>query len=196
MKTIFRKAVSSDIDAVERIYNNIHDAEEAGVVTTGWLRGIYPLRSVAEQSLARDDLYVAELIEDGASAGQIVADQNEDGSPVGQIVATAIINQLQVDVYADCDWDYTASDEEVLVLHTLAVDPSHLHCGIGSGFVHYYEALAADMGCTVLRMDTNARNKTARKMYAGLGYREAAVVPTIFNGIPGVDLVLLEKNVK
>ncbi|MBQ0018882.1 MAG: hypothetical protein KBS63_06770 [Clostridiales bacterium] len=50
------------------------------------------------------------------------------------------------------------------------------------------------MDCTVLRIDTNARNRTARKMYASLGFREADIVPTVFNGIPGVDLVLLEKK--
>ena len=57
----------------------------------------------------------------------------------------------------------------------------------------YYEDYARAKGCRVLRMDTNARNKRARAMYAGLGYREAGIVPTTFNGIEGVQLVLLEK---
>lgn len=39
----------------------------------------------------------------------------------------------------------------------------------------------------------NARNTVARSFYRKLGYREIAVVPVTFNGIPGVDLVLLEK---
>ena len=30
-------------------------------------------------------------------------------------------------------------------------------------------------------------------MYEKLGYREIAVVPTVFNGIPDVQLVLIEK---
>ena len=49
-------------------------------------------------------------------------------------------------------------------------------------------------GCPYLRMDTNARNKTARKLYAGLGYWEAGIMPCVFNGIPGVQLVCLEKK--
>ena len=28
------------------------------------------------------------------------------------------------------------------------------------------------------------------------GYREIGIVPTVFNGIPGVGLVLLEKNLE
>ena len=31
-------------------------------------------------------------------------------------------------------------------------------------------------------------------MYRKLGYKEIGIVPTTFNGITGVDLVLLEKN--
>ena len=43
-------------------------------------------------------------------------------------------------------------------------------------------------------MDTNAKNTAARTLYQKLGYRESGIVPTVFNGIAGVDLVLLEKK--
>ena len=43
-------------------------------------------------------------------------------------------------------------------------------------------------------MDTNERNAAARRLYAGLGYREAGIVPCTFNGIGGVQLVCLEKT--
>lgn len=42
-------------------------------------------------------------------------------------------------------------------------------------------------------MDTNERNHVARKMYKKLNYEEIDIVPTVFNGIPDVNLVLLEK---
>ena len=44
-------------------------------------------------------------------------------------------------------------------------------------------------------MDTNARNTRARALYKKLGYEEIAIVPCQFNGIDGVQLVLLEKRV-
>ena len=40
-----------------------------------------------------------------------------------------------------------------------------------------YEEYAAHHGCDELRIDTNARNHTARQFYRKLGYREIAVVP-------------------
>ena len=43
-----------------------------------------------------------------------------------------------------------------------------------------------------MRLDTNAKNVRARRMYKTLGYREIGIVDTTFNGIAGVELVLLE----
>ena len=170
----FRKATGDDLDAIDMIYERTHDAEEAGLTTTGWVRGIYPIREVAEASLARGDMYVAEYL--------------------GRVAAAGIINQTQVNVYLECDWEYKVPDDKVCVLHTLAVDPDARGLGIGPAFVGFYEETAAEWGCEVLRIDTNARNKKARSMYVKLGYIETDIVPTVFNGIRNVDLVLLEKK--
>ena len=165
-----------DLDAIDRIYSRAHDAEEAGLTTTGWVRGIYPKREVAEASLQRGDMYVAEYD--------------------GRIVASGIINKTQVNVYLECDWEYKAPDEKICVLHTLVVDPDARGKGIGRAFVRFYEETGMDWDCEVLRIDTNARNRRARKMYAGLGYIETDIVPTVFNGIRNVDLVLMEKKIE
>ena len=171
-----RKAVAADLDAVCAIYDAQHSAEEAGKTTVGWIRGVYPTRATAEAALARNDLFV--LCEDGFVHG------------------AAIINRLQVDVYAGAPWQYAAPDDRVCVLHTLVIHPAAAGRGLGRAFVAYYENYARTLGCPELRMDTNARNHGARAMYARLGYREIGIVPTQFNGIPGVDLVLLEKNME
>ena len=60
------------------------------------------------------------------------------------------------------------------MLHTLVVDPAWEHRGRARALVAFYEDLA-------------------RALYARLGYSEAGIVPTTFNGIPGVQLVCLEK---
>lgn len=171
---LYRKADVHDTDAAEAIYARVHDAQAAGKLNVGWQRGVYPTRKTVEKAVADGEMYVCE----------------KDG----KIVAAAVINQKQVDVYADADWRYAAPDSEVWVLHTLAVDPDASGQGIGSGFVRFYEQTAKASGGTVLRMDTNEINARARRLYAHLGFREAAVVPCMFNGIKGVNLVLLEKK--
>lgn len=170
----FRRAAASDLDAVTAIYDKIHAQEDAGRVNIGWVTGVYPTRLDAELAFGRNDLYVCET--------------------EGRVAASGILNQKQVDVYAEGRWAYEAEESAVFVLHTLTVDPGLSGRGIGRAFVQFYEDTARELGCTVLRMDTNEKNTAARRLYAKLGYREADIVPCAFNSIPNVRLVLLEKQ--
>lgn len=171
---MFRKATPSDLDAISAIYERIHDEEESGRVTIGWARNVYPTRATAKQSIQTGDMFVAE----------------EDG----QVVAAAKINREQVPEYCNARWTQDAPEDEVMVLHTLVVSPDRKQNGVGRRFVAFYEEYALANGCRYLRMDTNQRNAIARAMYRKLGYDEVGIVPCVFNGIDGVQLVCLEKT--
>lgn len=168
-----RKAQASDIDSIEAIYDRIHDSEEQGLATIGWIRGVYPTRETAEGALERGDLFV---MVDGGNA-----------------VAAAVINQTQVYEYRDATWKHAAEDREIMVLHCLVVDPLEGGKGYGRDFVAFYEDYARRHGCPALRMDTNVKNMRARTLYHALGYEEVGIVQCVFNGIPDVHLVCLEK---
>ncbi len=170
---MIRKATESDIAAVAEIYAHILANEDPAKPATGWLKGIYPVEATARAALGRDDLFVC--IEDD------------------KVVASAIINRTQVDVYADCKWSLECEDDEVMVLHTLTVEPACAGRGIGRKFVAFYEDYARGHNCKALRIDTNAVNITARGLYSKLGYTEVGIVPCVFNGIPNVMLVCMEK---
>lgn len=170
----FRKAMKQDVEAVANIYADIHTEIEQGNLTVGWVRNAYPTVETAELAWKRGDLFVLEA--DGA------------------VVGAAIINQQQVDVYAGAVWEYPAEDHEVMVLHTLVISPKASGKGYGKAFVGFYEQYALSQNCPYLRMDTNVINSRARALYQRLGYKEIGVVPCVFNGIDGVQLVLLEKK--
>ena len=170
---MFRKASMADLDAISAIYSDIHTEIEAGRASIGWIRSIYPTRATAQASIENGDMYVME--------------EN------GVILAAGRINQHQGPEYDQAVWSFDAAPDKVLVLHTLVVSPQYKGRGIGTAFVAFYEETARDMGCTALRMDTNAINTAARALYKKLGYTEACIVPTDFNGIPGVNLVCLDK---
>jgi GNAT superfamily N-acetyltransferase len=173
---MIRLATHNDIEVVTAIYDHIHKMEAEGLVRIGWNPSFYPVRTTAEEAIQRGDLFVFEQ--------------------EGIIMASAIINRTQVPVYATGQWAFPAADDEVMVLHTLTVDPACGGRGIGRQFVAFYEDYALREGCPILRLDTNAVNSIARKMYPSLGYREAGIVPCIFNGIPNVQLVLFEKSLR
>lgn len=170
---VIRRAAEADLRAVESIYDEIHAAEEAGRQTIGWLRGVYPVRATAEAALGRGDLFVLE--------------------DEGTVWGAGIINRSQGDAYGQVRWPHDAEDARVCVLHTLVISPRRAGWGYGRAFLAFYEQYARQSGCVALRLDTNAKNAAARAMYRRHGYVEVGVVPTEFNGIPGVRLVLLEK---
>lgn len=171
---LIRKAEEKDIDAVAGIYEKILAEEEKGIGSTGWKRGIYPTRKTAETALARKDLFVLE--------------------EEGRILAAMRINREQVPEYVNVRWKYEAAEERIMVMHTLVVDPDEKGQGYGGRMIRFYEDYACKQGCPWLRIDTNKKNIPARDMYRHLGYREAGITPCVFNGIEGVELVCLEKE--
>ena len=171
---MIRKALQTDIPAVSLLYEKIHDAEEAGLITIGWDRAIYPTEKTAQAALEADELYVLE----------------EDG----EILASARINDEQMPAYEFAAWEHAAKSDEVLVMHTLCVLPSAAGRGLGSEFVRFYEKLALESGRPYLRIDTNERNANARRLYKKLGYKEIGIIPCEFCGIAGVNLVCIEKK--
>lgn len=172
---MIRKAKIEDLKAIEEIYESAHKEEKAQKTTTGWLENVYPTSKTALEAIKREDMFVLE------------------GN--GIIVASAVINKIQVKEYEDCTWENDPEPEKVMVLHTLVVSSEHKKRGYGKIFVKYYEDYALENGCNYLRMDTNEKNLIAREVYKKLGYSEAGIVSSIFNGIEGMKLVCLEKKI-
>ena len=173
---IFRKADTNDLDQIEGIYSRNHDEEEAGRISTGWIRDVYPTRETAKEAVEAGEMFVLE--------------EN------GRILTCGRINKEQAEQYYKVTWRYPAPEEKVMVLHTLMTDPPYSGRGYGKIFVRCYEDQALKNGCPYLRMDTDEHNARARALYKKLGYEERGIVPAVFNGLPEIHLVLLEKKLE
>lgn len=171
---MIRKATGNDLHQVAEIYRRIHDEESAGRYIIGWNPEIYPVEETAVEALRQGDLFVYE------NSG-------------GKILASAIINSSQLDSYAQAEWTPGYSDSDVLVLHTLTVDPASSGKGIGTEFVKFYEEYGRRHGYHSLRLDTQDRNLKARAFYPRLGYTVRGIADTTFHGLRDIKLVLFEK---
>ena len=109
-----RKAVLEDIPHVAAIYDRSQTEEEQGRAVIGWIRGVYPTGQTARDALRAGTLFVLER--DGA------------------IAAAAKIDQNQVSEYANAPWRYPdVPERQVMVLHTLVVDPAFRSGLLGGG---------------------------------------------------------------
>lgn len=178
---VIRKALHGDGPRCLEIYNGVCDWESENTVLTAWDKNFYPTMETVSSALSRDDLYVME----------------DELAPFGKrIVACGIINQIQPDFYKAYDWAVPASDEEILVLHTFAVDAKCRARGYGRSFMGFYEDLAREKGCKTLRIDTTLTNLPARSLYKKLGFSVSGQFECDPNGI-GHNIILLglEKRV-
>lgn len=168
-----RKAETTDLDGVVRVYDAVHDDQEVHGNCTNWQRGVYPTRSTAEKSLAEGTLYV--LLTDGILTG------------------TAIFNHEQLPEYRQVQWQYPGQGDQIMVIHTLCIDPGASGRGYAATMVSYAEELARRQGCTAMRLDTYEGNFPARALYTKLGYRLAGAAEFFFQGFIHEVLVLFEK---
>lgn len=174
MAIVFRAGTQADLDAAARIYEAVFDRQEGGEDYTNWLRGVYPTRDSAKEALEAGTFYVAE--------------------EEGRVGAVANLNHCQLPEYEQGDWSVRAEGEQVMVIHTLCVDPAWAGRGVGAAFVSFAEELGRKQGCRTLRLDTFEGNRPARRLYTSLGYRQAGIVDCLFMDGRRKNLVLFEKT--
>lgn len=160
---MIRKAVSGDLDAVERSYTELLLHEREHGAYTVWQLGVYPTRATAEKALEEGSLYLLE---------------RED-----QLCASIILNQEQPPEYGGVDWRHSAGPEEVLVVHLLCVRPSMAGQGAGKALVGFALEEGRRRGCRVVRLDTGAQNKPAASLYRAVGFELAGTASMAIGGV-------------
>ncbi len=170
---MIRKANINDIDKIWGIYDEILTLEEQGPAVAGWVRGSYPTVETARTGLENDELFVLEID--------------------GQVVGSMILNKRQDAHYPLGKWQYDADDEEVMVLHSFVVSPSHARKGYGEMLFKFYEEYAVENGCKYLRFSTNATNYRSRNFYRKMNVTEACELEREIRGKKGYS-ILFEKK--
>ena len=87
-----------------------------------------------------------------------------------QCVGVVALNHAAPQGYADAAWAVEAEPEEVLLIHALGVDPERPRQGIARFLVDGALAVAREMGCRAVRLDTYVDNAPARELYARHGF--------------------------
>ena len=86
------------------------------------------------------------------------------------IIGAMALTMYQEEDYHAIEWSRDVADDEVAVIHILAVSPDKQGAGIGSEMVREAILLAKKKGMKAIRLDALASNTPAHKIYERLGF--------------------------
>lgn len=144
------QAEDNDLYEVGMIYQRIHDDLSQTINYPRWPRGIYPTEESAQEAIDKKELYI------------LKDDQ--------KIIGSVILNHDQDLGYEDVEWQVLAKDNEVMVIHTLAIDPLYKGKGYAGLMIHKIKQLAFVKQCLALRLDLTQGNLPARNLYQKHGF--------------------------
>jgi ribosomal protein S18 acetylase RimI-like enzyme len=155
-----------DINTLAELYDDLNDYLSTNTNYPGWIKGIYPIRETAEEGVKNGTLFV-------------IRRNNE-------IAGTIILNQDQPDAYNNVRWGVDAKEQEVIVVHTLAVNPRFMKLGIGKKLMEFAVDYSREQKVRTLRLDVFYKNSPAIALYEKSGF---TYVDTVDLGLNIPDLV-------
>lgn len=173
---MIRKAEEKDIQNIADTYTRLLTYEQEHGSNSGWKLNLYPTIEVPQQAVPTGNMYVLE--------------EN------GEICASMILNSEQAEEYTEISWLYPASDEQVLVIHTLCIPPEKAGRGYGTAMLNFAKEYGREHGMTVIRMDTWLHNEPAKKLYLKNGFQIAGTGKILLHGVIDEDQVYLEGELK
>ena len=170
-------AQKKDIDDVEKIFIDIGEMEENNTSVTQWKKGVYPVRTTAENALCKDTLY-------------ILKDSNH------KICGCVILNYEQLEEYKEVLWGYEAQEQEVLVIHTLCISPEAIGQGYAKKILIFADDIAREKKCKTIRLETGIYNTPAKKLYNSYGYETRGTGFILKEDSSVVEVVYFDREIE
>lgn len=150
------QATLSDIEALETLYNALNDALESGINYAGWKKGVYPVRETALDGITANTLFVCRI--------------------EGEIAGTIILNHEIPEAYSKGEWGLDLSQDEIMVVHTLAIHPAYGKKGVAQALLEFAKDYCKAQGAKAIRLDTWEHNVPAIRLYERCGYQYRGTV--------------------
>lgn len=148
-KLIIRQAEMDELDSIVKFYGDVIECQEGKEYGVKWSLDVYPTRQDIASALKAKEMHV--------------------GTVSGRIACAARISGNS-EVYKDIDWPTEVEEDEVSVIHLLAVHDDFAGMGFGKKLVSYAQDLSRSMGRKVIRLDVLKDNLPAEKLYLRCGF--------------------------
>lgn len=151
MDLIIEPGKASDIDELEKLYDDLNDYLSAGINYPGWLKGVYPVRKNAIDGIEHGNLYAAK--------------HN------GKIAGSLILSHKPEPAYYKAKWQFESDYSDVFVVYTFVVHPDFLKCGVGKALMDFASDYAIRSHVKSIRLDVYEKNMPAIRLYEKCGFK-------------------------
>ncbi|MBP3893188.1 MAG: GNAT family N-acetyltransferase [Atopobiaceae bacterium] len=166
------KANASDFDAIWQLYADVCEHQAQDAYGAKWTIGVYPTESDIRAHIDAGELYV--------------------GWSGGQPVAAMVLVGHEDPEYASVPWKTPAADDEVAVIHLLAVHPHARGLHAGAELVHEATLLSRAAGKRVMHLDVVPGNLAASHIYVAEGYELACTYQIYYEDTGLADFEMYE----
>lgn len=136
----YRRLTKTDLPQVIAFYKDACDHQQFDQYSPDWTWGVYPSEQSLKESL--NDLFIGAFDDDGTLLGAGILTKGEDPD------------------YPSEAWKISATDDQIAILHLLAVGPAARGKGVASGLLAQLKQVAKEAGAIVRRMPYTKRTAT------------------------------------
>jgi ribosomal protein S18 acetylase RimI-like enzyme len=145
-----QQAALSDYRSILAFYDDVIDRTPEIGRHAWWQKGKHPTAEGVRAYIEEGSMYLCQ--DDGA------------------IIAVMALTPYQGEDYHPVKWLRDLADDEVAVIHILAVCPDRQGAGVGEQMVREAVRIAEEQGKKSLRLDTLLSNTPAQRLYERLGF--------------------------
>jgi len=144
-----QQATKDDLRAILAFYELVMDKTPGIEGYAHWQKGKHPTAESIQAYIQEGSMYLFK----------------EDG-----IVGAMALTMYQDESYHTVGWSIQVPDDEVAVIHILAVSPDRQGAGVGAEMVLEAFRLAQEKGMKAVRLDATASNTPVHRLYERLGF--------------------------
>ena len=143
-------ATQNDFDAIIAFYDDVTERTPEMATYARWSKGKHPTVEGIRAYINEGSMYL----------------YRENDTIIGAMTVT----MYQGEDYHAINWTEQVADDQVAVIHILAVSPDAQGCGIGSEMIREAIRLASSKGMQAIRLDALASNTPAHRLYERLDF--------------------------
>lgn len=167
-----KRCEDHDIDRISKFYQYVSENTENMDRFGKWIYGLHPTKEQIEFYIKSGFMYSFEKS--------------------GEILGTVAITPFQGTEYQNIDWQIACQNNEVSVVHLLAVNPDHQGCSIAKKIMRNAIDIAKNNNSKSLRLDALSCNIPAHRLYQSIGFEKRGVCNWDTDNVGNAEFYLFE----